>query len=178
MGKELLNISCKDITLDVFIDCDCNGNYRRLHPTAGDEELKAAWGRISGEFSELIGNTKYKYTISLTQRAYVLQTKIEAAKLLLGEDTPKARELLRKIGYTGSDKNILALIKRDNILLKDYTNELNESKGSEGKPSTETDYEQWIVSVSKYMGFAIEADKITVSKFIHMNKLMVDSNKK
>jgi preprotein translocase subunit Sec63 len=178
MEKQKYNISCKNITLDVFIDCDINGNLRRLSETATNEELQEIWDDICSEYARITGNNSLSYAFSVTKRVYLLETKLVSAMYCLKFPSENTLILLNKIGYKGNDfGKITARIQRETIELESAKKELDKLMKTEKNRATEDDYVKWIVSVSKYMGYHIDRNKIMVSEFLEMSRQMENSYK-
>jgi hypothetical protein len=176
MEKQKLNISCKcsEVTLDEFIDCLINGNYKRLlrDGEASDDELQAAWERLYNEYAELSGNTAHAYLFSLMKTTAALRAKLTAAQQFIQSGNV---ELLRQMGYPADIKKIIARVKLESIELQGKTKELEKLRQSNEKDGAkEADFTAWIVSVSKYMGYRIDRKEVTVSEFLTMNKLMTE----
>lgn len=178
MEKQKLNISCNTVTLAVFIDCDVNGNLRRLSETATEEELKEIWSLLTEEYAELSGNTGHDYLFSLTKKIARIEDKISAVNIAASLPLDEALAFLKKYGYTGTRKMIEARVKSDIITLEGYRNDLDSFlKNQKQKPATMADYINWITVVSKYMGYRIDQSVVTVTEFIFMDKLMTKEAK-
>jgi hypothetical protein len=162
----------------VFIDCDINGNFRRLSETATDEELQDIWDNICTEYAKITGNNTLSYAFSVTKRVYFLETKLVSANYCLKYSEEEALPLLKKIGYKGNFDKIIAQIKRETIELQSARKEHDRLLKTEQSKSTEDDYVKWIVSVSKYMGYRIDRNKVMVSEFLAMSKQMENEYKK
>ena len=97
--------------------------------------------------------------------------KEQAASTILQEALPDDNRVafLKQLDYTGSIDNIVAKIKRDTVLLSGAINELDAAKsGSSEDGMTESDFTRWIVSVSKFMGYRIDRQQVTVAEFLEM----------
>lgn len=155
----------------MFIDCDVNGNLRRLSETATDDELVEIWGRICEEYSQITGGNKFSYVFGVTKKVYLLKSKLISAKCCFELSQDEALVNLKKLGYKGNIEKIVAIIKRETIELEGAEKELK-NLTKEQKKSTEGDYISWIVSVSKHMGYHIDRKTITVYEFLEMSKQM------
>ena len=174
MEKPTLNISCKcsEVTLDEFIDCLLNGNLRRLvrAGTATDDELQKAWEALYSEYLVLSGNKAYAYMFSLMKSVSVLR-----ARLVIVQDfLPSGNtERLRKIGYTGDTNKIIARAKREAVDLASKEKELEKMQDEQGGTAKESDYDDWIISVGKYLGYGIKRKEIVLSEFLSANRAMI-----
>jgi hypothetical protein len=156
----------------VFIDCDISGNLRRLSDTATDEELREIWDDVCAEYARISGNNSLSYAFNTTKRVYLLETKLISANLCLKHLSDEALILLKKIGYKGDFNKINAQMKRESIGLQGARKELDRLVKADRHKSTEEDYVKWIVAVSKYMGYRIDRNKVTVLEFLEMSRQM------
>lgn len=174
--KEILNISsrCIDVTLDEFIDCFCNENYKRLirsgDPT--NEEVLEAWSILYAEYCEISGGMRYEYIFNLSQDIYRLSIKLEMVNRIISLGEKEVLSFLKLLKYNGTIKNIEAEIKRQNIVLKEKKAELSRIKGDTGEKMTERDFIKWIVPVSKYMNQRIDKKTTLLLEFLEMSKQM------
>jgi hypothetical protein len=164
---------CSEVTLDEFIDCLVNGNLRRLvrDGNPSDEELRAAWIELYGEYSELSGNQSHRYMFSLMKSILVLKLRLLCVQGVL--KSSKDMSVLKELGYTGDTQRIIAKAKRELVELQGKEKELEKmKKDNSGDSASEGDFTAWIVAVSKYMGYRIDRKTTTVAEFLSANKIM------
>jgi hypothetical protein len=173
MEKQKSNISCKcsEVTLDEFIDCLLNGNLRRLLRAgeATDAELQKAWECLYSEYSELSGDKAYAYMFSLMKSVSVLRAKLVIMQDFLSSGNT---ERLRKIGYTGDTNKIIARAKREAVELASKEKELEKMQDKQDRTVKESDYDDWIISVGKYLGYGIKRKEILLSEFLSATRAM------
>jgi hypothetical protein len=178
MEKQKLNISCKsrcsEVTLDEFIDCLINGNLRRLVRTgeATDEELQTAWGRLYSEYSELSGNKEHQYYFSVYRAVYAMRLKMHIAQLILSNPENVNLDDLHVLGYSGDAKKIIARLKFETVELRSKEKELEKMKEKQDRTVTDSDFDDWIISVGKYLGYGIKRKEMLLSEFLSANKAM------
>jgi hypothetical protein len=176
MEKQKLNISCKcgEVTLDEFIDCLINGNLLRLvrEGEATDEELQTAWGRLYSEYSELSGNKEHQYYFSLYRMVYAMKLKMHIVQLILSNPEHVNLDDLQALGYKGDAKKIIARLKLETIELQSKEKELEKMKDKQDGTVKESDFDDWIILVGKYLGYGIKRKEMLLSEFLSANKAM------
>ncbi|MDR2653170.1 MAG: hypothetical protein LBC68_12825 [Prevotellaceae bacterium] len=174
--KEKLNISCKcsEVTLDEFIDCLVNNNLKRLIKTdeATETELQQAWEKLYTEYSELSGNKQHKYYFTLYKSVYSMRLKMHIANLLLQGPELNLDDLY-SLGYAGDVKSIIARLKFETIDLQTKEKELKKLTDKQTGTVKESDFDDWIISVGKYLGYQIKRKEMLLSEFLSANKAMI-----
>ena len=176
MEKQTLNISCRcsEVTLDEFIDCLINSNLRRLvrsgNPT--DEELQAAWAALYSEYSELTGNKEYQYYFSVYRSVYAMRLKMRLAQLLLNDHANVNFNDLQELGYKGDVDKIIARLQFETVELLSKEKELENMKKKEGGTVKESDFDDWVISVGKYLGYGIKRKEMLLSEFLSAHRAM------
>ncbi|MDR1199594.1 MAG: hypothetical protein LBK94_11410 [Prevotellaceae bacterium] len=177
--NEKLNISCKcsEVTLDEFIDCMINGNLKRLLRSGEADEimLNEAWECLYSEYSELSGNRQHKYYFALYKSVYAMKLKMHIAQLILTDPEINLDDL-HALGYKGDVKSIVARLKFETIDLQTKEKELQKITDKETGTVTESDFDEWIVSVGKYLGYHIKRKEMLLSEFLYANKAMIREN--
>lgn len=155
------------------MDCMFDKDYTLLASDKSLEEQKALWTEIVDEYCQLLGDQRQEGRFNLLKRIIALQTKIESGKLLLKyHKSEDALEALRKIGYDGDKKKIMALMKKDIVLLANAVKEHEQAHERKDTGNEKEKFEEWIISISRFMGFPLKENETTVYKFIMMAKRM------
>ncbi|MDR3285976.1 MAG: hypothetical protein LBT27_00860 [Prevotellaceae bacterium] len=81
-------------------------------------------------------------------------------------------EQLKMLGYRGDINEIIAQLKFESISLQSKENELKKITSKQSGTIKETDFTEWIVAVSKYMGYRIDKKTTFLSEFLEMAKQM------
>jgi len=106
MEKQKSNILCKcsEVTLEIFIDCLVNENYRRLlrEGEATGEELVEAWELLYSDYVRLSGSKSQASVLTLIKSVELLNAKITAVGMALS--LPDGVEWAKKYGYKGGPK--------------------------------------------------------------------------
>ncbi|MDR1347349.1 MAG: hypothetical protein LBJ63_02815 [Prevotellaceae bacterium] len=173
--KEKLNISykCSEVTIDEFIDCMINGNLKRLLRSGEADEimLQEAWECLYSEYSELSGNRQHKYYFALYKSVYAMKLKMHIAQLILTDPQINLDDL-HALGYKGDVKSIVARLKFETVELQTKEKELKKITDKETGTIKESDFDDWIVSVGKYLGYQIKRKEMILSEFLAANKAM------
>ncbi|MDR1553417.1 MAG: hypothetical protein LBS69_08150 [Prevotellaceae bacterium] len=136
---------------------------------ATEAELQAAWEQLYTEYCELSGDRQHVYYFTLYRAAYYLKLKLHLAQSLLLENP----EQLEQLGYKGGAKQIIAKIKFDTVNLQAKEKELTKLTDKQTGTIKESDFDDWIMSVGKYLGFQIKRKEMLLSEFLAANKAMV-----
>lgn len=176
MEKEKLNISCKcsEVTLDEFIDCMLNGNLKRLDRTgaAAEAELQQAWERLYSEYTELSGNKAHSYYFALYKTVCSMRLKLHIAQLILNDPENADISELKSLGYRGNINSIIARLKFESVELQVKEKELQKMTDKKTGTIKDDDFDEWIVSVGKYLGYQIRRKEMILSEFLAANKAM------
>jgi len=180
---------CSDITLDKFIDCIVDHNFNRLIKSGkpSKEAILKAWDDILSEYSELTATSGYKEMLSLTKEIGSLNCKITSVNLCLQvlsyQYSQECVDVLAKFGYrkkfdiTNIENYIADLTSISNKLkttilaLNQRTQEYKTLIQKAGGETPSRDYYiKILVELSKYMGFRIKAEEISVSEYVSIMK--------
>jgi hypothetical protein len=102
---------------------------------------------------------------------YAMKLKIHLAQLILsGEYIDFA--CLHTLGYGGDANKIIARLKRETVELQSKEKELENIKGQKEGAIKESDFDDWIISVGKYLGYGIKRKEMVLSEFLAANKAM------
>lgn len=156
-----LDITCNNTTLAVFIECLHSGDLRCLDGSASEQELQQAWESLYGEYQRRCGGGQ-DYLLTLTRKVAALQAKIYAYDLLAAFPDEQVKYFNH------------AQMKAKKIRLRELLQELTElqKENADAAKNLLSDFNIWIVGVSKYMGYHIDRAKVMVSEFLAMNDLM------
>jgi hypothetical protein len=186
MEKQKLNTlykcRCNEVTLDEFIDCLLNENYRRLiksqtiestpeEVAETDRMAQEAWGLLYSEYAVLSDNKQHVYYFNLYKAIYSTRLKLLVAQAVLG--SPEFVEKLVQFGYKGDISQIISKVKQDTIALQTKEKELK--KQVDKQPETalnESYFDDWIISVGKYLGYQIRRKEMSLTEFLAANKAM------
>lgn len=169
MEKQTYSISrrCSEVTLDDFIACVCEGDLTRLvkghaEVMPKNEALAAAFEELYSEYSDMLGNDKYSYTVDLMRKCARMEAKIRAAVLALQAGDV---EMLKRAGYKLA--NVEAEMNEDGFLLEVWQAELAVLQQKEnGKKQERKDFLQWVAAVAHAMGFKIGIKDTMLDEFI------------
>jgi uncharacterized protein YcgL (UPF0745 family) len=166
-------LTCENTTLDVFIQCLIHKNLKALGEHYTEAEQKELWSALYLDYMRRCGGETHKYLFSLYKRKAVLEAKIKIAELILAipmTDGDRTKQL-KEIGYSGDLRSITAKIKTDTVLYQNAEKELEKAqKNKGGETLSEQGFTQWIILVSRFMGYNIDRKKITVAEFLEMNR--------
>lgn len=177
-----LHRSCKTLFLELFIQAYCNNDLSGLviKGAPDTDQLQDAWNEIMFEYSGLIKTENSDYLFSLQKDIAILQHHIiyvdYAVQLLkLRYDDEIANEV-RSLGYPVPALEdpkyqkaldmIISLAKTkvfEHGNLVDEYNRLN--KTVEGKKQSEDEFVRTVVMLSKYQGYNIDRQVVTVYDF-------------
>jgi len=173
-----------------------DGDYNKLIKTgtANENDLNEAWERLYNEYADLIGSTSYKVLVKLTKEIGLLTSKIEIIRaccfVLLHKYSEKCIKELKKQGFNYkfdySNKitfekeinEVLVKSKYIGVKLNQKIKELNDyvSLGKKGVVN-EKYFIETLIILSKYMGYRLDANEITVSEFAAITKKYNIENK-
>jgi len=195
-GSLPLNIytRCRELPLDVFIDVLINKNLKRLikHGSAGLHELGEAWDRIFWEYCDLSGSEDYRTFIYNAKDLGYAESKLRIMVIcqfvLSNRYSQDCVNALRKFGFNGEfpvdnqaryNADLEKLANRIRSAQLEYSVKLKESESflpkSRAENITEETFDKALIAMSKFMGFRISRKEITVSEFLSIKKLMVES---
>lgn len=175
--------SCDTCTLAVYIDLICNDNLSALIVEGNPpiEELRATKTLLITEFSEFTGNSHVKSITILLKNIYTHKAQLSGLSVCLQliewEYYDKALEYLKSNGMRFSaptneqdkaklTKAVQNRIKSKSIHLKEELTrygKLSENKDTD-KP-TKGVFMNQIALIEKHMGFRIDENEITLSKY-------------
>ena len=174
---------CDTCPLSVYIDAVCNDNLKGfvISGNPPEEILQINRSALTVEFSEMSGNAEVNMITNLLKQIYLIQTKIEGLKICLKvvdvEMHPDVLDYLKKHGVRlVNPKNKEEV----NKLISELTGRMNGhiirfdelkkkydtiNKASSGEKPTPEYYTSILIMLSKYMGFHLNKEKITLSYF-------------
>lgn len=78
-------LDLKELTLDRFIDCYCNGNYSRLVKSGNppEVELLSAWEQIQNKYVEIVGGEDFADRVNVVTQIQELSRKVEMVEALI-----------------------------------------------------------------------------------------------
>ncbi|MDR2653487.1 MAG: hypothetical protein LBC68_14475 [Prevotellaceae bacterium] len=139
---------------------------------ATETELQQAWEKLYTEYSELSGNKQHKYYFTLYKSVYAMRLKMHIANLLL-QGPELNLDDLHSLGYAGDVKSIIARLKFETIDLQAKEKELKKLTDKQTGTVKESDFDDWIISVGKYLGYQIKRKEMLLSEFLSANKAMI-----
>jgi len=189
----ILHRSCKTLSLAAFINIYCHDAYYELG-TGTQEQIDFAWAEIVSEWSDLMRNEKASHLISIKSQILELKKHISfvdgAYFFLTRRYDKEIVERLIKEGYPGEypDNNMEALTKqmetvkslcKTNIYdLWDLVEEEQRlEKNNMGAKSSEEDFVKNIMRLSKYQGYRINKNEITVFEYANIHNNFIDEIK-
>ena len=189
--KAILYNKCNILTMDLFIECLVNKNYKVLikEGKTSSARLRKTWILIWSEFLELQNSDSYIMILDALKdyhkwRSIISACEVELYVLKIGY-TKDAAEVLRRAGidanYETEDKEeyikilqvtgerIKALQMKVMTAEQNYRNLTEETMQKE---LTEMDFEDIFVQISKFMGYNVRTKDLTVSEYIAILRTM------
>lgn len=171
-------MTCSELKMNVFINCLLSGNTSEV---GGDE----AWEEIYAEYIGLRENKSSSYILSMLKEITFLQTKVfiinKCVEVLAVTYSRDLVNELKQCGCKGrfdwSDKAAYSNdLKAAISYSKKYKNQFERKekdledyyKRHGGGVIQRKDFDIWAVTLSKFMGFRIDYDEVTVSEYCHM----------
>jgi hypothetical protein len=112
-----------------------------------------------------------KYYFSLHKSVYYMRLKLTVAQLLL--ESLSEQDAFADLGYKGTIKLIVAQIKLDTVNLQGKEKEMRKMTDKKTGTINENMFDDWIMSVGKYLGYQIRRNEMLLSEFLSANKAMV-----
>lgn len=184
MLAENLYTTCRELTLDRFIDCIIHGKIERLikHGTATHDELNAAWSQIYNEYLELVNTPGHSYVMGLLNTVGGLYTRITVGewciKALSYQRAQSCIDRLKELGisldfpednpgrYAEDLKAAAKFVKK---WVVEYQMKQKEYEDydikQENRPITEGDFMDGLTELSRYMGYRLNPAEITVYEY-------------
>lgn len=178
-------IRCSELPLARFIKIVCEGdiNYLKVDPSRSTSaDLEEVWAGIFQEYLELSGDDDYKQMVNLAAGINSLQFRIYAIHRALDELRTRKSEVLisalKELGYKVKDSDDVEtyLDSLDRIAtqaaslvveLKRKQVQLDKLKvESKGVKPTEDYFLRLIIDLQRWLGFYIDAEKVSVQYFI------------
>lgn len=179
---------CDQLPLSRFITCICGGNLTplRKHPFVTKKLLNTTWNRIIEEYSKLTGDAGYEKTFRLSKdiaRENVKLLVINAClKVLSVRYSQQSVDCLRQLGYCYRfDQNDMETYRFDlervrkkarmiTVEIEEKTRQYKNLTSPSGGSASVENFTQTLVLLSKYMGYRISAENITVSEYVTISK--------
>ncbi|SHF50021.1 hypothetical protein [Dysgonomonas macrotermitis] len=174
---------CEICPLPVYIDVVCNDNLKALiiKGNVPEDVLSVTRTMLTVEFAELSGNTQMAATLNVIRQINLRKIQIEclrlSANLIAGGKFEDAIEYLKpyhiRIDENPDQNEIDRVVKQIegklkgrivslHELLKRYESLSSKTEGDKPKPEY---YTEMLIAVSKYTGFHLQKEKLTVSEF-------------
>ena len=175
--------SCSELPLSIFIRCLLHHDYSGLVLKGNPNEGKIvnAWENIYQEYIELSDNQYFKKLIALYKDIGELQSRIYAVELglflLANGRNQMVINNLNKLGYKRkwtdetyqSDlENIKSRINSAKLMIKIKEKQMDDLMKENRKPVKESDFDKALTVMSKYQGYRIRKEDITVLEFIYI----------
>lgn len=192
-----LYTSCYDVPMSAFISCVVDENYNALvvsgNPTP--EQIQAAWDGIYEQYSELSHNTVYSEYVQRLKEHTIVFTQINGLTagitVLRYGDYPDVIASLRKLGFSVPEtplnpKKYIELIESLSRQLSGLHTRLkmldkmlkDAVKSQQGKAAKRSDFVRAASVMSKFMGFRVDLNDITVAEYIEYQNQMIEYSRK
>lgn len=184
----ILHTSIDDLLLSKFIACLCKQEYTQLviDGEATLPDLLEAWSNLYAQFLDLMGDSESEYMLQLQKEIGLLTFKISTVQSILevlwiihddrlvevlkafGFDT---RKLTRDNGeYRKELTRISNRLAKFRLRLQERTNELiayqdSKGEGEEKETINETYFTKQLARLSRFQGYRLRANEITVAEF-------------
>jgi len=172
--------TCKTCPLQAFIDAYSNADFSGIGTGEGVSE---AWQEILFEWATLLRSEQSEYILESSKQIAALEARItfieySAHYLGIQWDEDIANEFIKE-GY--DPHNLPMAISLAKRLVFDLT-ELREeyerlTKTTNGKPKTEDEWMEDVAMLSKFQGYSINPENITVQKYAAIFNLFLKQNK-
>lgn len=183
---------CSELPLFNFIKAVTTGDLVWLvksgHPS--NERLEKAWHEISNEYSELSDSKQASYLLTLLKDFHSLPLKIEIIQAIvdrmrINHDPELAKRLNRlgfRFSYAPGDslkrELDLTITQAKSLVVKYENTKANLQKlNSEGEPAQQSDFDDLLAELSKYMGYRLDPKSMSVSEFCAIVKKFKRENK-
>lgn len=175
--------NCADLPLETYIQICLDGDHSRL----GEGDTEAAWTAIQAEFDKLTGGTTQQTMQQLVRDINFMAAKLDFIYMLTAEMrkyyVPDYGQMLKEYGYhfewvLVDEETYLKQIEMVEsraktlyvkLLAKKKEWEKFTAEGKEVKITREY-FEDWIVELSAYNGYAIDTHTISTYRFAVMIK--------
>ena len=192
-----LYTSCYDTPMSAFISCVVDENYNALvvsgNPTP--EQIQSAWDGIYEQYSELSKNTVYSeyvqrlkehtivlhqingLTAGLTALRFAWYPDVANALRSLGFQVPASQPIGKKYFelLDGLSRQLSGLHTRLKMLDKMMQDSV---KNQQGKAAKRSDFIRAASVMSKFMGFRVDLNDLTVAEYIEYQNQMVEYSRK
>lgn len=184
MVKSIVAKNCSELTLQRFIKCLMTADYDQLilkdnYIKPKKKDLILIWIEIYQEFTDLGASNEGNAYLSLVKQKTILNNKIylinvclESLKMRFNIDLVK---VIKKLGIKGrfTKKSIEYDLPRAYIQLKSMIGRLKKIDNSlipftSGEEMTESDFQEILVILSKFQGYRLNAEEITVTEYVHI----------
>ncbi len=170
------------LTLDQFIRINLSGDTTILLKSgkASPEQLSAAWGEIVAEYAELSNTNEYQAGMKVMTEYGYLKNRyvmlVMAVKVLHYKYDDDCVEILKRAGYNYefSATNPVALLKDLELVskkMKTIQVQLEQKAAevenmSKDVQVTENTWTDSIAAISKFMGFRIDRNVVSVAEYV------------
>lgn len=181
-----------------FLDVYCEGKLHSLIISGKPSpvQLIEAWENILSDYVSIIGTSESQYLMALQRQIGVLETKIacvDTCLLLLsqqwqtlGKRNDKAVQELGRMGYrfpfndndaASFERDLKAVHTRSKTLLVELETKQKDlqrvNKSVNGKIKERADFDAELMTLSRYQGYNINEEVITVTKYANIYKSFV-----
>lgn len=186
--EHCLYVRCGELPLERFIRCMCEGDMPALRRCGMVRKcvLKRTWVKILEEYAKLSGDAGYEKSFLLSKeiaRENVRFLLVKSCLKVLGvRYSRKCVDYLRTQGYVYPfDKDDPAAYRKDweqvnkkarmiGVELVNKRKLYERSFSEAGKLPPREGFIRALASLSKYMGFRIDPEKVTVEEYVVMQK--------
>jgi len=195
--KCLLIQRLDELTINTFKRAYFRGELEGLikEGIPGVNELTDTWESLLFDYSSLIKSSDSSYLLKLKKQVEILSLDIEYIEgalivLPVQFDAEIASHITNVIGidceYTPENRpEFERQINRTRSLLKSKKQDLSELQDEllklenihDSKPQTEDEFDATVVMLSKFIGYRIDKDVVTMDEFAHIFTLLITQDK-
>lgn len=178
--------SCRELPLNKFMWCMVKGNVWHLmkpkQPRVSKKILEPVWNEIFYEYMDMVKDPMHTKMLVLMKEITRLDTHFvlvyETCRQLNLHYYKPLVESLQKLGYRykydPSDRQkyrkeldlTISQSKSYRLKAEQYRKDLEELKSDKGKKTNESDYETILAELSKFQGYRLDPNVITVAEFV------------
>lgn len=163
--------------IKAIVQNDYSGLIKSGKPPEG--ALRSAWETLFDEYLSLSGDSHISTLLALLKEIAILTNKLTLIEMIVQQlavkHNPGLAEQLRKLGFRfqyEDNENLMRELeltitqsKAHLLTLNQNKAELEELRANQGSAATEMDYEMQLSELSKFQGYELDPDKVTVSRY-------------
>jgi hypothetical protein len=179
--KSVCFSKCTEVVMTAFIAAIVHHDLTCLIKSGKplQAELETAWDKIFNEYLTISGDSQIQQILALLKEIAIITNKLTLIEIIVNQmaikHNPGLADQLRSLGFRfqyNDDENLLRELeltitqsKAHLLTLQQNKAELEELRKNEGGAATEMDYEMQLSELSKFQGFQLDPDKLTVSAY-------------